>query len=102
MGATLQVLFASIADWPKDLSSLRAAGFSLIALTPSAGALDIHTLGTARPVPERVALLLGDEGYGLSENAMAACELRVRIAMTPGVDSLNVASAAAIALHRLT
>lgn len=102
MGATLQVRFASMVDWPKDLSLLRAAGFSLIALTPSAGALDIRAFGTARPVPERVALLLGDEGYGLSKDALAACELRVRIDMTSEADSLNVATAAAIALHRLT
>lgn len=101
MGATLEVPFAATQAWPKDLGSLREAGFTLIALTPGSDALDITAFGNARPIPERAALLVGGEGYGLSEAALAVCDLRVRIAMVPGVDSLNVASAAGIALHRL-
>ena len=101
MGATLEVPFAGVQAWPKDLGSLRDAGFTLIALTPGSDALDITVFGNARPIPERVALLLGGEGYGLSEAALTVCDLRVRIAMVRGVDSLNVASAAGIALHGL-
>ena len=101
MGATLDLPFARAGSWPKALASLRAAGFVLIALTPRSEALDIASLGTTRPVPGRVALLLGGEGYGLSEEALAESDLRVRIPMAPGVDSLNVTSAAGIALHRL-
>ena len=101
MGATLELPFARAGSWLKELAFLRAAGFTLIALTPRPEALDITALGRSRPVPERVALLLGGEGYGLSEEALAEADLQVRIAMAPGVDSINVASAAGIALHRL-
>ncbi len=101
MGATLDVPFARAGSWPKELAFLRATGFTLIALTPSPEALDITHLGATRPVPERIALLLGGEGYGLSEESLAESDLRVRIPMAAGVDSLNVASAAGIALHRL-
>ncbi len=101
MGATLEIPFAHISTWPKGLATLRAAGFTLIALTPRPDALDITALGDTRPIPERIALLLGGEGYGLSEEALTQSQLRVRIAMAPGVDSLNVTSAAGIALHRL-
>jgi tRNA G18 (ribose-2'-O)-methylase SpoU len=101
MGATLRVPFGSTRRWPEDLARLKAAGFTLLALTPSADALDIAKLGAGRPLPGRIALLLGSEGYGLSDAALAACDLRVRIPMFSGADSLNVATAAGIALHRL-
>jgi len=54
------------------------------------------------PTTGRLALLLGAEGPGLSAGALAASDLRVRIPMAPGVDSLNVAAASAIAFHRAT
>jgi len=101
IGATLEIPFARAHGWPKDLASLRAAGFTLIALTPRREALDLAELGATRPVPKRVALLMGGEGYGLSEQALAESDLWVRIPMVAEVDSLNVASAAGIALHRL-
>ncbi len=50
---------------------------------------------------ERVALLLGTEGPGLTEEAMAGSDLRVRIPMAAGVDSLNVAAAAAVACYAI-
>ena len=71
-----------------------------MALTPDPSALDIARLG-AEPASSRIALLLGAEDPGLSPESRAAADLAVRIAMAPGVDSLNVATAAAIALHRL-
>ena len=69
----------------------------MAALTPGTGrgAADRHRAGGS----ERVALLLGAEGPGLSEEALAAADVRVRIPMAPGVDSLNVATAAAVAFH---
>lgn len=76
------------------MASLR--GFTTIALTPSGDDL----VDDVEP-PGRVALLVGAEGPGLRPETIAAADRRVRIAMRPGVDSLNVATAAAIALHRL-
>lgn len=100
VGAVLTVPFARLEGWPADLGRLREAGYALVALTPD-GALEVADLGAARPLPERVALLLGSEGAGLGAAARAAADLAVRIAMAPGVDSLNVAVASGIALHAL-
>jgi tRNA G18 (ribose-2'-O)-methylase SpoU len=72
----------------------------LVALTPAADAVDLDSFA-AGPRPERVALVVGNEGEGLSADALRASDVRVRIAMAPGVDSLNVSTATGIALHRL-
>ena len=100
MGGSLTTPFTRVAEWPRGLERVRGAGFTLVALTPSA-AVDIAELGRTRPVPERVALLIGAEGEGLSRAARAAADVEVAIRMVPGVDSLNVATASGIALHRL-
>ncbi len=73
---------------------LRSAGFVVAALTPAeqAAFLDPHM-----PMPERVAVVLGSEGAGLSDAALRAADVLLRIPMVVGVDSLNVASAAAVA-----
>jgi tRNA G18 (ribose-2'-O)-methylase SpoU len=78
-----------------SLDELRDRGFTLVALTPAASARSIAEITW----PERCALLLGSEGPGLSEGWLAAADVRVRIPMRPGVDSLNVATAAAIAFY---
>ena len=101
IGASLSVPFARLADWPGDLTVLSARGYTILALTPEPGAIDIVEFGAARPVPERLALLFGAEGAGLSAAARAAADNAVKIAMTPGADSLNIATACGIALHRL-
>lgn len=95
MGHVLHVPFARIAS----LHALRGAGFEVVALTPSADAESIDDVASAPP--RRVALVLGAEGPGLSEEWLAAADRRLRIDIAPGVDSLNVSVAAAIALHRL-
>ena len=100
MGGPLRVPFAALPDWPAGLGRLRDAGFTLLALTPD-GDVDIAEFGAARPVPERVALVLGTEGDGLSPGARAAADLEVAIPLAPGDHSLNVATACGIALHRL-
>ncbi len=92
MGHVLRVPFAPLADWPASLP-----GFRTVALTPGVGAVPLPVAGLAA-LP-RVALLLGAEGPGLSAEALATADLRVAIPMAPGVDSLNVATAAAIAFH---
>jgi tRNA G18 (ribose-2'-O)-methylase SpoU len=80
-------------------TTLRDRGFTVAALTPAPDALDLASLAAA--VPERLALLLGTEGDGLSEAVARSADLRVRIPMAAGVDSLNVAAAAAVACWAL-
>lgn len=98
MGHVLNVGFARMpAPWPESLEAVRAAGFRLLALTPRA---------TARPLREvapagKWAVLLGAEGPGLTEAALDRADELVRIPIAPGVDSLNVATAAAIAFAQL-
>ncbi len=100
MGATLLLPYAHAQSWPADLELLRSAGFALVALGPRA-MLDIDAIGREIEPPERVALLLGTEGEGLSESGRRAADVALRSPMARGVDSLTVAAAAAIALHRL-
>jgi len=99
MGTVLQVPWTRLAAWPGDLDLLREAGFEVaaLALTDDAVPLDEY----ARSAPERVALVLGTEGDGLSPVALAEADVRVRIPMRGGVDSLNVAAASAVALWAL-
>ena len=101
IGASLSVPFARLVNWPGDLRALHGAGYSIMALTPRPGAIDIAEFGTTEPVPERLALLFGAEGSGLSAAARSAADHEVRIAMSPAADSLNIATACGIALHRL-
>jgi tRNA G18 (ribose-2'-O)-methylase SpoU len=101
VGGSLCVPFARTNDWPGALNALRGGGYTVIALTPRQGTVDIAEFGASRPIPERAALLLGSEGAGLSAEARMAADVEVRIPMAPGVDSLNVATACGIALHRL-
>ncbi len=103
MAATLRVPFASVPFpdlWGEALARVRAAGFHLVALTLSDGAIDIAEFA-ARARAGRFALLLGTEGGGLSAEAEQAADSRVRIPITSVVDSLNVSVASGIALHRL-
>ncbi|MCP2259536.1 tRNA G18 (ribose-2'-O)-methylase SpoU [Streptoalloteichus tenebrarius] len=96
MGHVLRVPFAALEPWPRGLSLLRDKGFRVVALTPRADSVPLRDAGLDRG---RVALLLGSEGPGLTEEAIAAADSAVRIPMASGVDSLNVATAAAIAFH---
>jgi tRNA G18 (ribose-2'-O)-methylase SpoU len=98
MGATLQIPFAELADWPADLEQISKSDYALYALTPDAAAADIVSV----PRPRRLALALGTEGFGLSANVMECAEQSVRIPMHEGANSLNVATAAAIALHQFS
>ncbi|MFI6362574.1 TrmH family RNA methyltransferase [Nocardia sp. NPDC050630] len=95
MGHVLRVPFAQLPTWPEGLDDLRNKGFQIIALTPNPAAVNLATAMTGK----RVALLLGAEGPGLTEEAMRATDIRARIPMAPGTDSLNVATAAAMAFY---
>ncbi len=99
MGHVLRVPFTQLTEWPGGLGELRAAGFSVAALTPRAGSLPLREL--REHAPGRVALLFGAEGPGLTEEAIAAADHAVRIPMPEGVDSLNIATAAAVAFYEL-
>lgn len=102
MGAVFAIPYARMADWYGGLTTLRATGFRLLALTP-----DPHALPFAAAEPgARTALLLGTEGDGLSSRWLREADQAVRIPMHPGaqaagVDSLNVVAAAAIACQWL-
>ncbi len=97
MGEVFAVPYARLEPWPAALQQVTSAGFSLIALTPRADAVDLRVVpARARRKP---ALLLGAEGPGLTTAALDAAQYRARIPMHHGVDSLNVGVAAAIACY---
>jgi tRNA G18 (ribose-2'-O)-methylase SpoU len=108
MGAVFAIPYARMTDWYDGLSSLRKAGFRVLALTPDESATPITEAlsGADTGGAGRVALLLGTEGDGLSSRWLHEADEAVRIPMSPaargaGVDSLNVVAAAAIACHLL-
>ncbi|HEY6793753.1 MAG TPA: RNA methyltransferase [Kineosporiaceae bacterium] len=96
MGTVFQVPWARLEPWPAGLRVLREHGFVVAALALAPSAVRLDDLEAA--LPERLALVLGTEGDGLSDPALAEADLAVRIPMLGGVDSLNVAAAAAVAL----
>ena len=99
MGTVFQVPWTRIAPWPDAVDELRDAGFVVAALTLTPDAVDLDTL--AADPPERLALVLGTEGDGLSAAATRRADVAVRIPRAGGVDSLTVAAAAAVALWAL-
>jgi tRNA G18 (ribose-2'-O)-methylase SpoU len=111
VGHVLHLPFARLAPWPAGLHGLRAAGFQVAAMAPRPAAdrvvpvvtiaeLQASISGPSPPIG--VALLIGAEGPGLTRAALAASDVVVSIPMADGVDSLNVATAAAIAFHGLS
>jgi tRNA G18 (ribose-2'-O)-methylase SpoU len=97
MGAVLRLPFATVSPWPGALAGVAGAGFELVALTPRHDAEPVAAFTPSGAV----ALLVGSEAHGLSEEALAAAGRHVRIPMRSGIDSLNVAAAAAIAFHHV-
>jgi tRNA G18 (ribose-2'-O)-methylase SpoU len=95
---TMPVARAAPDRWPGVLSVLQAAGFEVWAMTPASTAEDLWAV----EIPERVAVLLGAEGPGLTSAARAIADRRVRIPISPNVDSLNVGQAAAVTFAALT
>lgn len=100
MGHVLRIPTADGVAWPGVLGELGELGYEVLALTPGDEAESIGDIELRCP-PDRMALVLGAEGPGLSRAALGACGRRVRIPMNKGVDSLNVAVSAAIALSWL-
>ena len=100
MGGVFQVPWARLDSWPEGgLARLRATGFKAAAMALDDRALDIDDPRLA--AEDRLALVLGTEGDGLAADTVAACDYTARIPMAHGVDSLNVASAAAVAFWQL-
>ncbi|WP_414636670.1 TrmH family RNA methyltransferase [Actinophytocola sp.] len=97
MGHVLAVPFTTLTPWPDGLKLLRDNGFSVMALTP-AGTVELSSVS----VPAKAAVLLGSEGPGLTPEAVAASDVAVRIPMSSDVDSLNVATAGAVAFYALS
>ena len=98
MGATFRVPFRTLSDWPGELEELRSGGFHLVGLTTATSATSIVDFNPAR---ERLALVFGSEGFGLSSDVAARLDEALRIPMVEAADSLNVATSVGIALHRL-
>ena len=94
MGSVLRTPYARINSWPDDLAALKAERFTLVALTPRQHAIDLATCAPR----ERMALLVGSEGPGLTPAAEAMADVCVRIPIRAEVDSLNLATATGIAL----
>lgn len=100
-GAALMVPFGPAEPWPEALAQLQAAGFLVAAMTPAADAIEIGDFASTGAARGRIALLFGTEGAGLSADALSVADVRLRIPIRPAVDSLNVATAAGITLHRV-
>ena len=102
MGAVFAIPYARMTDWHRGIAQLRGEGFRILALTPDQSAAPIDGVSMGN----RAALLLGAEGDGLSSRWLREADEAASIPMNPrasalGVDSLNVAAAAAIACHSL-
>jgi tRNA G18 (ribose-2'-O)-methylase SpoU len=99
MGTVFQVPWTRLPEWDAAGGALHEAGFELAALALADDAVPLDEFAARRP--DRVALLLGAEGDGLSRRALEAADTVVTIPMAGGVDSLNVAAASAVALWEL-
>lgn len=95
MGAVLTLPYTRLTSWYDALPAVRDAGFQVLALTPAPDAVPLDEL----PLGDRVALVLGTEGAGLSPRWMAAADARVTIPISSGIDSLNVSAAVAVAAY---
>ncbi|WP_309070389.1 TrmH family RNA methyltransferase [Arthrobacter sp.] len=95
MGTVFQVPWVRLESWPDSISTLRDLGFLVAALALEPGSIELQELSQRNP--ERLALVLGTEGEGLSPQTIESSDLIVRIPMSNAVDSLNVAAAGAVA-----
>ena len=99
MGTVFQVPWTRIDPWPAGVDELRGAGFTIVAMALTDESVELDELAGA--APDRLALVVGAEGDGLSVRTLAAADVTVRIPMAGGVDSLNVAAASAVAMWAL-
>jgi tRNA G18 (ribose-2'-O)-methylase SpoU len=102
MGAVFSLPWARLVDWGSAPELLNAAGFHTVALSLGPGAVELSQLAASITPDTRIAVLLGTEGAGLSKRWSDAAAVRARIPMSAGIDSLNVAAAAAVACYALS
>lgn len=100
MGTVLQVPWTRLGKWSEASEVLHDAGFHIAALALEPGAVALRDF--AASAPDRVALVLGTEGEGLTREAIDAADTIVQIPMRHGIDSLNVAATAAVAMYALS
>ena len=102
MGTVFQLPWARLEDWSGGLDELRNHGFTVAAMALSDDSVTLDGFSAdLRAKPRKVALLMGTEGAGLSSHWISQADVVVRIPMAGGVDSLNVAAAAAVACYEL-
>lgn len=99
MGTVLQVPWTRLPEWREATPLLHKHGFHIAALALAPDAVSLEQF--EKNPPERLAIVLGSEGDGLSRAALASADTTVTIPMLHGVDSLNVAAASAVALYAL-
>ena len=103
MGTVFQIPWTYIGekavDWPNDMGQLRQMGFQTVAMALREDSLGIED--KRLHAVDKLAILLGTEGEGLADETLAQCDYTVRIPMSHGVDSLNVAAASAVAFYEL-
>jgi tRNA G18 (ribose-2'-O)-methylase SpoU len=97
MGAVLQLPWTRLESWPSGLDELRSHGFLIAGMTLAADSIDLDVL--ASRAPDKLALVFGTEGHGLTPAATRCLDLKVRIPMMAGIDSLNVGAATAVAFY---
>lgn len=97
MGAVLQIPWARVDVWPSGLAELQQRGYVVAGMTLADNAISLDEL--VAQDHSKLALVFGTEGHGLSDNADAILDLRVKIPMSHGIDSLNVAASSAIAFY---
>ena len=102
MGAVFSLPWARLEDWGAAPQLLRAAGFLTVALSLAPDAVEVRQLASRITSQTRIALMFGTEGSGLSKRWSDGATVRSRIPMSAGIDSLNVAAAAAIACYSLS
>jgi tRNA G18 (ribose-2'-O)-methylase SpoU len=101
MAAVLRTPYTRIDDLAGGLTTLKTEGFNIVALTPREDAVDLRRCGRRQP-NQRLALIVGSEGPGLTAEAEAMADVRVHIPISADVDSLNLATATGIALYYFT
>ncbi|XAS69190.1 RNA methyltransferase [Micrococcaceae bacterium Sec5.7] len=99
MGTVFQVPWVRLESWPDDLRRLQGQGFTVAAMELTPDAVDLDVLAARNP--DKLALVLGTEGAGMSADTLSVVDLAVKIPMREGVDSLNVAAASAVAFWEL-
>ncbi|MCK5689175.1 RNA methyltransferase [Myxococcota bacterium] len=100
IASTLTLPFAREESFTTLVKTLQNADYTVLGFTPDKDALFLDAFGKSRAMPKRVAIALGNEGDGLSDEAKEACDELVQIEMSRSLDSLNIASAASIAIYR--